>query len=94
MNPYTIIIDFTCETLALLLNCHFILKALQIGNNYYTLIGFISTVISFYFATLEEYYTGYIDHGFIKGVTDASIMILTLLIFRGNDSFAKIVDSD
>ena len=47
---------------------------------------------SFYFSTLEEYYTGGLYLGIGNGVTDGSAPIIALFIycgFYGNDFFKK-----
>lgn len=55
------------------------------------MIGLIASTQSFYFATLEEYYTGGLYLGVGNGVTDGSVLIMGIFIYCGlvGNAFCK-----
>jgi len=64
-----------------------ICKSFQSGNNLYSLTACALTCASFYFSTLEEYYTGGLFLGPFNGVSDGSAGIIAIFIgmgFAGN----------
>jgi ethanolaminephosphotransferase len=66
------------------------MKLIQVGNNFYVLLGVFATCQSFYFTTLEEYYTGGLWLGLFNGVTDGSVGVIALFLYcgvKGNDFF-------
>jgi hypothetical protein len=68
---------------------------MQIGNNYMCLLGCLSSIQSFYFEILHQYYTGAMILGPGNGVSDGSIIMYGIYIYagiRGNGDFMKIVE--
>ena len=59
------------------------MKALQIGNNYFMMLGLFTTTQSFYFSILEEYYVGGLYIGIMNAVTDCSIIVVLIYLFAG-----------
>ncbi len=53
------------------------------GDGFFVGVALITSCQSFYFATLEEYYTGGLFLGIGNGVTDGSVGIMLLFIMSG-----------
>lgn len=91
-SPLGLLFDHGCDAFTTALLTMMIMKMLQVGNSEILLLGIISCTQSFYFATLEEYYTGGLYLGVGNGVTDGSALIIALFSFAGylgNDIFTQ-----
>lgn len=60
-----------------------IAKLLQVGNNSMLLVACLATTQTFYFAILEEYYTGKLILGLFNGVSDGSFILISLFLASG-----------
>ena len=60
-----------------------ICKSFQAGSNLYSAAACALTCASFYFSTLEEYYTGGLFLGPLNGVSDGSAGIIAIFIVMG-----------
>lgn len=72
-----------------------IAKMIQVGNNYMVLLTVVATTSPFYFATMEEYYTGGLFLGPGNGITDGSVVLIALFIYCGafgTSVFTKVVE--
>jgi len=75
------LLDHGCDCYAIVLQSFILLKTLQIGNNYFLMLGLFTTTQSFYFSILEEYYVGGLYIGIMNAVTDCSIIVVIIYIF-------------
>jgi hypothetical protein len=67
-------------------------KSVQAGNSTPMLLAFTSSIASFHFSTLEEYYTGGLFLGPGNGISDGSFGVISLFIYlgiNGNDWVLK-----
>src|ERR1700761_8850777 len=60
-----------------------IAKMIQVGNTPILLLALLASTGAFYFATLEEYYTGGLFLGPGNGITDGSVILIALFIYCG-----------
>lgn len=59
------------------------MKLVLLGNSECLLLGLLGITQSFYFCTLEEFYIGGLFLGVGNGVTDGSLILISLYIFTG-----------
>ena len=89
-SPLGLLFDHGCDSFTTSLITMMIMKVIQLGNSGLVLLVLLGSTQSFYFSTLEEYYTGGLFLGVGNGVTDGSAPIIALFIYcglYGNNSF-------
>lgn len=89
-SPLGLLFDHGCDSFTTALITMMIMKLVQIGNCGLILLVLLASTQSFYFSTLEEYYTGGLFLGIGNGVTDGSVAIIALFLYAGyagNDVF-------
>lgn len=82
-SPLGLLFDHGCDAFSVGLQTLMIAKMIQIGNNYIVLLAVVASTAPFYFATMEEYYTGGLFLGPGNGITDGSIIIIGLFMYCG-----------
>ena len=82
-SPLGLLFDHGCDAFSVGMVTLMIAKMIQIGNNYIILLALLASTMAFYFATLEEYYTGGLFLGPGNGITDASIILIGLFVYCG-----------
>lgn len=89
-SPLGLLFDHGCDSFTTALITIMCMKVLQVGNSWLVMLPLIASTQAFYFATLEEYYTGGLYLGVGNGVTDGSLAIIGLFMYAGyagNDVF-------
>lgn len=89
-SPLGLLFDHGCDSFTTALVTIMIMKLVQVGNSGLVMLPLIAATQSFYFATLEEYYTGGLYLGVGNGVTDGSLGLIALFMYAGyagNDVF-------
>ena len=56
---------------------------MYLGDNVFELISLTATTLPFYFATIEQYYTGELVLREIEGVDDGSLIYIGLALLTG-----------
>lgn len=82
-SPLGLLFDHGCDCFAAGTQPIIYMKVLQIGNNFISVILFVSTYSSFHFATLNEYYVGTLYLPIFNGVSDGSIAMIIGLTITG-----------
>lgn len=82
-SPLGLLFDHGCDAFSVGMQTIMIAKMIQVGNNYVLLLALVASTGAFYFATLEEYYTGGLFLGPGNGITDGSIVLIGLFIYCG-----------
>ena len=78
-----LIFDHGCDAFGLGFGGLIVFKCICIGNNSFALICFASLMTSFHLATLEEYYIGTLALPVCNGVSDGSVLLISLFIVTG-----------
>lgn len=60
-----------------------VMKMMQVGNCNALFWSLLAPTMTFYFSTLEEYYTGGLFIGIGNAVTDGSAILIGMFIFAG-----------
>lgn len=82
-SPLGLIFDHGCDAFSSVFMPMIMARILMVGNNVYLMLVLATVCLPFYFATLEEYYTGGLFLGLGNGVTDGSAAIYAVFIATG-----------
>ena len=72
-SPLGMLLDHGMDSVTAVINNFLLQRVMQIGNNYFCLIGLLVSTMPFYFAMLEQYYTGELILQVVNGVDDGSL---------------------
>jgi len=89
-----LLFDHGCDSFTTALITLMLSKLMQVGNSGLIFLGLLASTGSFYFSTLEEYYTGGLFLGVGNGVTDGSLPIIAIFLYcgvAGNQIFKEII---
>ena len=82
-SPLGLMFDHGCDSVSIGFQCMVIGKCLQIDDNWAAVLTTIGVCSSFYFTTLEEYYSGAMILPIGNGVTDGSLPIYIMFLAMG-----------
>lgn len=91
-SPLGLLFDHGLDSFTMGFQAMIVTKCIQIGNNMKAIFAVGLPCASFYFSTLEEYYTGGLFLGPGNGVTDGSVAVIginVVMFFIGNDFWAE-----
>ena len=78
-----LVFDHGCDAFTVGLITIVSMKVVNIGNNALAYLALITTITCFHFATLEEYYAGTLILPVCNGVSDGSILLITVFLATG-----------
>ncbi len=93
-SPLGLLFDHGCDSFTTALITLMLSKLMQVGNSGLIFLALLASTGSFYFSTLEEYYTGGLFLGVGNGVTDGSLPIILIFLYcgaAGNQIFKEII---
>lgn len=79
-SPLGMLLDHGMDSVTTVINNFIIQRTLQLGNCYVNIIGMLVTSIPFYFAVLEQYYTGELVLQVVNGVDDGSFIYIAICL--------------
>lgn len=77
-SPLGLLFDHGCDSMSIGLQCLIMTKCLQGGNKTPMLMALSSSIASFHFSTLVEFFVGRLHLPMFNGVSDASPLFKTL----------------
>ena len=91
-SPLGMLLDHGMDSVTAVIENFVIQRVLQIGNGYMNMIALLISTMPFYFAQLEQYYTGELILQEINGVDDGSWLLIGICFapaFLGYDCFLQ-----
>ena len=82
-SPLGLIFDHGCDAFTIGTQALLFVKFCQAGDPMWSCSCIVAVLASFYFSTLEEYYTGGLFLGLGNFITDGSVVVIGLYIVMG-----------
>lgn len=82
-SPLGMLLDHGMDSVTAVINNFILQRVLQVGNCYYNLFCMLVSTMPFYFAMIEQYYTGMLTLEVVNGVDDGSIGYILMCISAG-----------
>jgi ethanolaminephosphotransferase len=79
-SPLGMLLDHGMDSVTTVVNNFIIQRVLQLGNCYVNMIGMLVSSVPFYFAVLEQYYTGEFLLQVVNGVDDGSFLYMAMCL--------------